>query len=112
MRRLGDLLPEAAAALGLDEELALARAITSWERLVAEHAPRASGLTHLIAVRPPELLVSAESPIVAQELRLRATDLLEAFAAAPGGRRLLDLRVQIRPGTPGSGPRGGAPAPG
>ena len=112
MRRIGDLLPEAAAALGLDAELDQARAITSWDRLVEELAPRASGLTRLVEVRPPALLVSAESPIVAQELRLRSTDLLEAFAVAPGGRRLLELRVLVRPVAGGREPSGRAAGPG
>jgi hypothetical protein len=97
MRRLGDLLPEAAAALGLQEELELARAMAGWERLVAEFVPAAAGSTRLLELRPAELLVAASSPLVAQELRLRAADLLEAFAHVPGGRRVRDLRVVIRP---------------
>jgi hypothetical protein len=97
MRRLGDLLPGMAAELGLEDELRLARAIASWQRLVEEHVPAAAGATELLAVQPAALVVSARAPIVAQELRLRSEELLEAFAIAPGGRRLRELRVVIRP---------------
>ncbi|MBA3307923.1 MAG: DUF721 domain-containing protein [Chloroflexi bacterium] len=111
MRRLGDLLPDLAGSLGLTEELQLSRAMASWERLLGEHVPAASGSSTLLAVRPPTLIVSADSPIVAQELTLRSDQLLSAFASAPGGSRLLELRVSLRPragGPPGDrSPRGG-----
>ncbi len=97
MRRLSEVLPTIAAEFGLDEELRLARAMSSWEHLVAEHVPAAAGASRLIAIRPPALLVSAASPIVAQELRLRSDQLLSQFAAAPGGSRLLELRITVRP---------------
>jgi hypothetical protein len=47
-------------------------------------------------IRPPVLIVSADDPPTAQELRLRTTELLDAFAGAPGGQRLLELKVVIR----------------
>ncbi len=116
MRRLSDLLPEVALQLGLDEELRLSRAMASWERLVQELVPAAAGATSVIEIRPPTLVVSASHPIVAQELRLRAEDLLAAFATAPGGLRLLELRPvvghrQAGPRAPGGG-RGGEPGNG
>jgi hypothetical protein len=97
MRRIGDLLPTTAASLGLEEELRFARAMAGWERLVAELVPAAAGGTRLLAVRPTELVVSASAGIVAQELRLRSGELLAAFAAVPGGARVPELRVVIRP---------------
>jgi hypothetical protein len=97
MRRLGDLLPGMAAELGLEEELRLARGMSTWARLVEEHVPPAAGLSELVAIQPPALVVSATAPIVAQELRLRARQLLAAFASAPGGARLFELRVVLRP---------------
>lgn len=97
MRRLADLLPDLAGNLGLTEQLKLSRAMASWERILAEHVPAASGSSALLAVRPPALIVSADSPIVAQELTLRSDQLLSAFAGAPGGTRLLELRVSLRP---------------
>jgi hypothetical protein len=98
MRRLSDVLPGVASELGLDAELRLALAMSSWRRLVAERVPAATGATRLLEVRPPALLVSADDAITAQELRLRADELLAAFAAAPGGLRLRELRIVIRRG--------------
>ena len=46
MRRLGELIPDAARALGLEEELRLARAIATFEALVAERVPAAAGPRH------------------------------------------------------------------
>ena len=46
MRRLGDLLPPAAQALGLEEPLMRGRAMAAWSRLVAERVPAAAGTTH------------------------------------------------------------------
>jgi hypothetical protein len=97
MRRLGDFLPEVASSLGIDSELTRSRQMASWERLVAELVPGAAGGSSLLAVQPPALVVSASSPIVAQELRLRGGALLTAFSAMPEGVRLLELRVVVRP---------------
>ncbi len=118
MRRLGDLLPQAAAELGLEEPLQRGRAMAAWQRLVEELVPAAAGATRLLDLREGTVIVSANAPIVAQELRLRADELLEAFAQAPGGRRMRELRVVVRqapphreatdPGSRGSpGPAGG-----
>ena len=112
MRRLGDFLPEMAAELGLEQELRLSRAMSSWSRIVEGHVPPAAGLSELVAIQPPALVVSASAAIVAQELRLRATQLLQAFQAAPGGARLLELRVVVRPPSRPSAPgRPSRPAP-
>ncbi len=97
MRRIGDLLPGLATELGLDAQLQQALAMSSWERLVAELVPPAAGASRLLEVRPRELLVSADDPMTGQELRLQAEMLLRAFATAPGGSRLRELRVVVRP---------------
>lgn len=101
LHRLGDLLPGIASQLGLDEELRVARSISSWGRIVEELVPPASGASQLLEVRPPALYVSADDATIGQELRLRSTELLDAFAVAPGGQRLLELHVVVR------GPRSG-----
>jgi predicted nucleic acid-binding Zn ribbon protein len=102
VQRIGDLLPGLASQLGLDEELRAARAMSSWRRVVEEQVPAASGASRLVEVRPPALFVSADDVATAQELRLHSTQLLDAFAGAPGGQRLLELRVVVR--SPGTGP--------
>ena len=95
-RRIGELLPAIAQQLGLEEELRSARAMASWQRLVEEQVPGATGTSQLLEVRPPSLFVSADDAATAQELRLRSAELLEAFASAPGGRRLRELHVVVR----------------
>ena len=96
MERIGDLLPETARRLGLEEELRLARASGTWSAIVSERVPAASGRSRVVRIVGSLLVVDADRPIVAQELRLRSVELLEAFASAPGGGGVTDLRVQVR----------------
>jgi hypothetical protein len=108
MRRLADVLPEVAGALGLDAELRHSRAMASWARIVEEHVPAAAGASSLLSIQPPALVVTAADAMVAQELRLRSSELLPAFERAPGGVHLLELRIVIRPSQPpGRGGRRG-----
>src|SRR4051812_38165541 len=100
--RVGDLLPEAARALGLEDELRLARAITTWDALVAERVPPASGACRLVALEPDAIVIAVDEPIVGAELRMRALELLAAFSAAPGGIRARQLKLR------GEAPRGPA----
>jgi predicted nucleic acid-binding Zn ribbon protein len=106
-QRLGDLLPDAARQLGLEDELRLARAISTWEALVAERVPPAAGACRLVRLEPDAVVVAADEPIVAAELRMRAVELLAAFGAAPGGARVRYLRLVGDPGRD----RGGMPPP-
>jgi len=100
MVRLGDLMPEAARALGLDDELRLARVISTFEAIVAERVPAAAGACRATGLDGSMLDVEADAPIVAQEIRLRRSELMAAFAAAPGGAGVRDLRVHVRSGGP------------
>ncbi len=83
--RVGDLLPDAARQLGLEDELRLARAIATWDAIVAERVPPAAGHCRLDRVEPDAIVVVADESIVAAELRMRAIELLAAFARRPGG---------------------------
>ncbi len=96
MQRIGDLLPAAARELGLEAELRTARATSTWDALVAERVPAATGACRLVAIEADALLVEADQPIVAQELRLRSGELLDAFRTAPGGFSAAGLRVRVR----------------
>ena len=98
MVRLGDLVPDAARALGLDDELRLARAISTFDAIVAERVPAAAGACRVTRLDGPTVEVEADAPIVAQELRLRRSELIAALAVAPGGAGLRDLRVHVRSG--------------
>jgi hypothetical protein len=97
MVRLGELIPDAARALGLEDELRLSRAIATFEALVAERVPAAAGACRVVRLEGFSLLVEADATIVAQELRLRTPELLTAFAAAPGGVGVRELRLHVRP---------------
>lgn len=96
MRRIGDLIPDAARSLGLEDELRLARAIATFEAIVAERVPAAAGACRVTRLEGFTIDVEADAPIVAQELRLRAVELVAAFAGAPGGVGVRDLRVRVR----------------
>lgn len=97
--RVGDLLPEAARRLGLEDQLRLARAIATWDALVAERVPPAVGACRLVGLERDTVVVETDEPIVAAELRMRAIELLAAFNNAPGGTAAHFLRL-----TPGTGP--------
>ena len=96
MVRIGDLLPDAARGLGLEDELRLSRAMATFEQLVAERVPAAAGACRVIRIDGFAVIAEADAPIVAQELRLRSTELLAALAAAPAGVRANELRVGVR----------------
>jgi hypothetical protein len=96
MQRIGDLIPDAARHLGLEDEFRLARATGTWAAIVAERVPAAAGATRLLRIGRAEIVVEADHPIVAQELRIRSAELLEAFGGAPGGLPARELRVVVR----------------
>ena len=103
MSRIGDLIPSAAARLGLADELRRARAVATFEAIVAERAPAAHGACRAVRIEGQALLVEADAPIVAQELRLHAKQLLEAFRGAPGGGPVTEMRVTVRGHQPSRG---------
>ena len=96
MSRIGDLIPSAAARLGLADELRRARAVATFDAIVAERAPAAHGACRAVRVEAEVLMVEADAPIVAQELRLHARQLVEAFRNAPAGAPVTELRVTVR----------------
>ena len=69
------------------------------EALVAERVPAAAGACRVVRLEGTRSIVEADAPIVGQELRLRSTELLAAFAAAPGGFGVRELRVHVRRGS-------------
>jgi hypothetical protein len=96
MRRLSDLLPDLAARLGIEAELREASRAQTWDLLVAELVPPAAGRCHVLETRPPTLVVSAPDAATAQELRLQASVLLDAFSALPSGAGVTELKVVVR----------------
>lgn len=96
MSRIGDLMPTAAARLGLEDELRRARFVSTFDAIVAELAPAAHGACRAMRVEGETLLVEADAPIVGQELLLHGSDLADAFRRAPGGASVRQVRVTIR----------------
>jgi Dna[CI] antecedent DciA-like protein len=96
MSRIGDLIPDAASRLGLADELRRGRAVATFDAIVAELAPAAHGACRAIRIDGPRLVVEADAPIVAQELRLRSLDLRDAFRAAPAGGPIEEISITIR----------------
>ena len=96
VQRVGDLLPEAARALGLEEQLRWARATMAWDRMVQCRVPAAAGGSRPVRLeRDGTLVVEASAPIVGQELRLRADELLATYAEMADGIRAGSLRVVV-----------------
>jgi len=110
MTRIGDLLPDAARGLGLEDELRLSRAMATFEQLVAERVPAASGACRVVRIEGFAVVVEADAPIVAQELRLRAPELMSAFAASPAGGGTRELRVVVARSRGGAAGRDGSPS--
>jgi len=82
LERLGDLLPDAARQLGLEDQLELAAAMAAWQRIVAERIPAAAGACRIVALSQGVATVEVDEPIVAQELRLRTPELVAALRSA------------------------------
>jgi predicted nucleic acid-binding Zn ribbon protein len=95
MERLGELLPRTARDLGLDEQLDLATAMAAWQGVVSDRLPAATGACRLVGLTQGVATVEADAPIVAQEIRLRAPQLLAALRAAVS-TPIRQLRVVMR----------------
>jgi hypothetical protein len=96
MSRIGELMPQTAARLGLEDELRRARFLATFDAIVAELAPAAHGACRALKVEGEALVVEVDAPIVGQELLLHGEDLTAAFRRAPGGASVRQLRVIVR----------------
>ena len=96
MSRIGHLIPEAAARLGLADELRRARLLATFDAIVAERAPAAHRACRAQRNEGETLVIEADAPIVGQELLLHGEDIAAAFGRAPGGAPVRQLRVTVR----------------
>jgi hypothetical protein len=96
MSRIGELMPQAAAHLGLQDELRKARLVATFDALIAELAPAAHGACRALKVDGETLVIEADAPIVGQEVVLHGDELATAFRRAPGGAQVRQVRVTIR----------------
>jgi hypothetical protein len=95
LESIADLLPQAAREYGLEDQLEQARTAAAWLEVVAERVPAAAGSCRLIALDGGAATVEADEPIVAQEIRLRAPELLAALRGRVRGP-LRQIRVVAR----------------
>jgi hypothetical protein len=72
--------------------------MSTFEAIVAERVPAAAGACRVLRIDGFALVVEADAPIVAQEVRLRSSELLAAFAASPAGTGARELRIHVRRG--------------
>ena len=105
VERIGSLLPEAARALGLEDQLRWAQADHAWQTILDRLVPAAAGGCRPVrlergAAGDPALtlVVQASAQIIGQEVRLHEDELLVAFAAEPAGMRADRLRVVVTRG--------------
>jgi hypothetical protein len=96
MSRIGSLIPEAAARLGLADELRRARLLSTFDAIVAERVPAAHGACRALRIEADTLVVEVDAPIVGQELLLHGEELADAFRTAPGGAPVRQVRVVVR----------------
>jgi hypothetical protein len=96
MSRIGELMPQAAAHLGLEDELRRARFLSTFDAIVAELAPAAHGACRAVRLDGEVLVVEADAPIVGQEVLLHGDELAAAFRRAPGGAPVRQVRVTIK----------------
>jgi hypothetical protein len=95
MERVADLLPGAARQFGLEEQLEQAKAASAWLEVVASRVPAAVGSCRLIDLSQGVATIEADVPIVAQEIRLRSSELLAGLRATVRAP-IRQLRVTTR----------------
>ena len=87
MTRIGDLLPDAARGLGLEDELRLSRAMATFEAIVAERVPAAAGACRVLRI---EGSTSSSRPTRRSSPRSSgcgATELLDGVCRLAGRHR-------------------------
>jgi hypothetical protein len=95
MERLADLLPQTVRQFGLEDQFDQAKAAAAWLRLVEERVPAAVGACRLADLTDGIATIETDEPIVAQEIRLRAPELLTALRGAIG-TPIRQIRVTTR----------------
>ncbi len=89
----GDVLRRTAKSLGLEPAVRLVDAREAWESIVGSSLAKAS---RVVSFRGGVLVVSAEHPLVAQEIRMRRGEILAALGRH-AGTPPVRLQVIIRP---------------
>lgn len=81
MRPIGEAVRAALRALGIARGVARAAAVSAWSAAASDAVgDEAAGRTRALRVDGDAIVVAVSSPVVAQELRLRSGELVEALA--------------------------------
>lgn len=96
MRSLADALRATLTALGIRRDVARAAAVAAWPEVMRETIGPAGERTRALRVDGDTLVVAVSSPVLAQELRLRAGEVLAALALKAPDAEVRDMRFVPR----------------
>jgi hypothetical protein len=94
-QQLSALIPEAARALGFQEELELSRRARVFHELLEQIAPHLASHCRLVGSKGGRLTIEVDDRATAQELHLRSTELAGAYSNHPDGIRTIGLAVRL-----------------
>ena len=98
-QRLSTLIPEAARALGFQEELELSQRARVFHELLVQIAPHLAPHCRLTAgSKGGRLAIEVDDRATAQELHLRSAEIASAYSSHPGGARAIGLTVRLGQG--------------
>ena len=94
-QKLGALIPEAARALGFEEELERSRRARVFQEILIEIAPHLVPHCRLVGGENGRMVVEVDDRATAQELHLRSAEITGAYSSHPRGARAVGLTVRI-----------------
>ena len=95
-QKLSALIPEAARALGFQEELEASQRAKVFHEVLSRMAPHLVPHCRLVGgVAGGRLTVDVDDHATAQELHLRSSEIARAFSVHPGGARAIGLAVRL-----------------
>lgn len=100
MRPLGGAVQRVLRALGIEDDLARADAVTSWPEVAREVIGADADRTRAIRVEEHTLVVAVPTAQWAAEIRLRERELVRRLPAAGGIRRIRSVPGERAPDRP------------
>ena len=100
MRPLGGAVQRVLRALGLEDDLARADAVTSWPQVAREVIGADADRTRAIRVEEHTLVVAVPTAQWAAEIRLRERELVQRLPAASRIRRIRSVPGERAPDHP------------
>ena len=94
-QKLSALIPEAARALGYEEELELSRRARVFQELLNKIAPHLAPHCRLTGGESGRLIIEVDDRATAQELHLRSAEIAGEYSSHPSGMRAIGLTVRL-----------------